>query len=233
MQAIRIFKKEFRDYFISPIAYIVISLFLLVMGWFFFAPFFLYGQATLRSFFSLLPIVFSFIVPAVTMRLFSEELSVGSYEILLTMPVSSRDVIAGKFLAACAFVSAMLIPTLAYPATVALIGDLDWGPVIGGYGGALLLGGAYAAIGMCASSLTRNQIIAFIVATVICFTLTLIDKLLFFFPPAILGVIEYLGADYHFQNVARGIIDSRDIIYFAGVIFIGLAGTAMILEEKR
>ena len=147
-QAIPIFKKEFKSYFVSPIAYIVIAIFLLVTGWLFFATFFLIGQANLRNFFSLLPIIFSFVIPAITMRLVSEELNIGSYEILLTMPVTLTDVVLGKFLAAVAFVSAMLVTTFAYPVTVAALGQLDWGPVAGGYIGAVLLGAAFSAIGL-------------------------------------------------------------------------------------
>ena len=109
-----VFRKEFRAYFVSPIAYIVISIFLLVTGWFFFTTFFLIDQANLRNFFALLPFVFSFVIPAVTMRLFAEEFNVGSYEILLTLPVTFRQVILGKFLAGVGFVAAMLLPTLAY-----------------------------------------------------------------------------------------------------------------------
>ena len=107
-QAVHIFKKEFKSYFVSPIAYIVIAIFLLVTGWFFFATFFLIGQANLRNFFSMLPIIFSFVIPAITMRLVSEELNIGSYEILLTMPVTVTDVVVGKFFAALAFVVALL-----------------------------------------------------------------------------------------------------------------------------
>ena len=146
-----IFRKEFKSYFVSPIAYIVISVFLLVTGWFFFSTFFLINQAHLRTFFNLLPFVFSFIVPAVTMRLFAEELNIGSYETLLTMPVTFTDVIVGKFLAAVAFVAAMLLPTLIYAVTIALLGRMDWGPVMGGYLGALLLGASFSAIGLFAS----------------------------------------------------------------------------------
>jgi ABC-2 type transport system permease protein len=227
-----IFKKEFSTYFISPIAYIVISIFLLVIGWFFFATFFILDQASLRNFFALLPIVFTFIIPAVTMRLFSEELNVGSYETLLTLPVTYLDVILGKFLAAVTFIAAMLLPTLAYTVTVALLGRMDWGPVIGGYLGAVLLGAAFSAVGLFASSLTRNQIIAFIIGVAICFSLTLIDRMLFFLPSSILGVMSYLGADLHFQNISKGIIDSRDIIYFLSLCFIGLYAAHLILEEK-
>jgi len=234
MQQVRhIFKKEFNSYFVSPIAYIVIGIFLLVSGWFFFTPFFLFNQANLRNFFALLPVVFSFVVPAVTMRLFSEELSVGSYEILLTMPVTMLDIVLGKFLASVVFVAAMLIPTVAYPITVSFLGQLDWGPVVGGYIGAVLLGGAFSAIGLFASSLTRNQIIAFIVGMAICFGLTLIDKVLFFLPQSLLGILGYLGADFHFQNISKGIVDSRDILYFFSVCFVGLYGTHLAMQEKR
>lgn len=232
-QIINIFKKEFRDYFVSPIAYIVISIFLLITGWFFFSTFFLYNQAVLRNFFSLLPIMFSFVIPAVTMRLLSEELSIGSYETLLTMPVTIVDIIIGKFLASVVFIAAMLFPTVLYPITVSFLGQLDMGPVIGGYFGAVLLGGAFSAIGIFASALTRNQIIAFIIGMVLCFTLTLINKMLFFFPSSVLGVINYLGADYHFQNISRGILDTRDVIYFISVMFVGLYGTNLALQEKK
>ncbi|MBF0199901.1 MAG: ABC-2 transporter permease, partial [Desulfamplus sp.] len=140
-QMIHITLKEFKDYFISPIAYIVISLFLVVTGWFFFSTFFLFDTADMRNFFSMLPMIFSFIIPAITMRLFSEEINVGSYEILLTMPVSFSDITLGKFIAATLFCGCMLVPTISYPIFISFIGDLDPGPVIGGYIGALLLSG--------------------------------------------------------------------------------------------
>ncbi len=232
-QAVHIFKKEFRTYFVSPIAYIVISIFLLVTGWFFFTTFFLYNQANLRNFFSLLPIIFSFIVPAVTMKLFSEELNVGSYEILLTMPVTILDVVVGKFLSAVAFIAVMIAPTLSYPITVSFLGELDWGPVAGGYLGAVLLGASFSAIGLFASSLTRNQIIAFIIGMAICFSLVLVDKMLFFLPQTLLGILSYLGADAHFQNISKGIIDSRDVLYFLSVCFVGLYGAHLVMQEKN
>jgi len=232
-QIIRICNKELKDYFISPIAYIVISIFLLVTGWFFFTTFFYYNQADLRNFFNLLPITFSFLIPAVTMRLFSEELNVGSYEMLLTLPVTFKDILLGKFLAGVLFVAAALVPTFAYPIFIAFMGQLEWGPVAGGYLGTLLLGASFVAVGLFASSLTRNQIIAFIVGMAICFTLALIDKMLFFFPGFLLGVVGYLGADFHFQNIAKGIIDSRDIVYFLSVIFVGLYGTHLVMQAKN
>ncbi len=230
---IHIFKKEFKGYFVSPIAYIVISIFLILTGWFFFSTFFLYNQAELRNFFSLLPVIYAFIVPAVTMRLFSEEFNTGSYELLLTMPVSIADIIAGKFLAASVFVTIMMLPTLSYGVFISFLGELDWGPVIGGYAGAILLGASFSSIGLFASSLTRNQIIAFIIGMSICFTLTLFDKMLFFLPESALSVFQFLGADFHFQNISRGILDSRDILYFLSVCFVMLYSTNLVIQEKK
>jgi len=232
-QAVHILSKELKDYFISPIAYIVIAIFLVVTGWFFFSTFFLFNQADLRNFFDLLPITFSFLIPAVTMRLFSEEFHVGSYEVLLTLPVTFVDIILGKFLAAVLFVSAALVPTLAYAVSISVLGELDWGPVIGGYLGAVFLAAAYSAVGLFASALTRNQIIAFIVGVSICFALTLIDKMLFFFPGSLLALLGYPGADTHFGNIAKGIIDSRDILYFLSVTFLGLYACNLAVQEKN
>jgi ABC-2 type transport system permease protein len=231
-QVPHIFKKEFRTYFVSPIAYIVISIFLIIVGWFFFSTFFLFNQAGLRTFFALLPVVFAFVVPAVTMRLFSEELQIGSYETLLTLPVTFREVVLGKFLASVAFIAAMLFPTLAYPVTVSFLGELDWGPVVGGYVGALLLGASFAAVGLFASSLTRNQIVAFIIGVAVCFALVLIDKVLFLVPASLAGMLQYLGAGYHFENIAKGVLDSRDFLYFLSLIFLSLYATHLAMEEK-
>ena len=225
--------KEFKDYSISPIAYIVISLFLIVTGWFFFSTFFIYGRADLRDFFALLPMTFSFFIPAVTMRMFAEEKNVGSYESLLTMPVSFTHIALGKFFAATAFAAAMLLPTLSYPLFISFIGNVDLGPVAGGYIGAVLLGGAYCSIGLFASALTRNQIIAFIIGCAICFTLTIIDRMLFFVPERLVPVVEYLGANAHFTNISKGIIDSRDLVYFASVIFIFIFSTDIAMKEKN
>lgn len=229
-----IFKKEYKAYFVSPIAYIVISVFLIIVGWLFFSTFFLDRQASLTRLFTLLPITFAFIIPAVTMRLFSEEINIGSYELLHTLPVSNQEIIIGKFLAAVAFVGVMMSPTIVYALSTAFLGDLDWGPVIGGYLGAILLGAAFSAIGLMASSLTRNQVVAFIISMAICFSLTLMmDFVLFFLPNSIVGFFQYLSANFHFQNIAKGMVDSRDLLYFFSVIFLSLYGTGLILQEKR
>ena len=232
-QALHIFNKELKDYFVSPIAYIVICIFLLISGWFFFSTFFLMNQANLRTFFSMLPLIFPFVIPAVTMRLFAEELHIGSFEMLLTLPVRLTDVIIGKFLACVAFVALMMLPTLSYAVWASFMGDLDWGPVVGGFLGSVLLGSTYSAIGIFASATTRNQIIAFITGMVICFGLSLVDKMLFFFPAGMLPLIHYLGAGFHFENIAKGIIDSRDIIYFVSIAFIALYGANLLMQEKR
>jgi ABC-2 type transport system permease protein len=167
------------------------------------------------------------------MRQFAEELNIGSYEILLTLPLRFTDVVIGKFLASTAFVAGMLVPTLVYPVTVAFLGALDWGPVIGGYLGALLLGASFSAVGLFASALTRNQIVAFIIGMAICFGLTLVDQMVFFLPHALLKTLAYLAADVHFQNIAKGIVDTRDILYFLSVCFIGLYGTFLVLKAKN
>lgn len=232
-QVSHIMGKELKDFFISPIAYIVISVFLMVTGWLFFSTFFVFNQADMRNFFNLLPMTFAFVVPAITMRLFAEELNTGSYETLLTLPVTFRDIILGKFLAGVVFVSAILVPTLVYPVFIAMMGELDWGPVIGGYAGAVMLGAAFTAIGLFASALTRNQIIAFIIGCALCFALTILDKLLFFMPPTIVGVVNFLASNTHFSNIARGIIDTRDILYFLSLIFVFIFSTYLLMHEKN
>ncbi len=225
--------KEFRDYFISPIAYIVITLFLIVTGWFFFSTFFIFGRADLRDFFSLLPTAFAFFIPAITMRLFAEEKNVGSYETLLTLPVSFTQVALGKLLAAILFTGAMLLPTLAYPGFIAFLGELDPGPVIGGYLGAMLLSAAYCSVGLFASALTRNQIVSFIIGAGFCFALTIMDRMLFFMPEKIIAVVQYLGAQSHFLNISKGVIDSRDILYFASVVFVFIFSTYLVMQKKN
>jgi ABC-2 type transport system permease protein len=232
-KAFIIMKKELMTYYSTPIAYIVITVFLVVTGWFFFSSFFLFNQAELMEFFKLLPIIFAFIIPAVTMRLFSEEKHTGSFEILMTLPVSLYDVVLGKLLAGIVFSASMLAPTLLYVVSAKFVGSPDFGPIIGGYFGAILLGGAFSSIGIFSSSLTKNQIIAFIIGVAICLLLALIDKFSFILPSSLINFAEYFGADYHFKNFARGIINSRDIIYFLSVMIIGLIGTVQILEERR
>ncbi|MCK5197507.1 MAG: Gldg family protein, partial [Spirochaetales bacterium] len=227
-----ILKREVKTYFSSPIAYIVMTLFLLLTGWFFFSTFFLAGRADMRDFFNLLPVVFTFIIPALTMRLFAEEYRSGSFEISATLPVNLMDIIGGKFLAALFYTVVMLAPTLIYPLFIGILGDLDAGPVIGGYAGAVLLAGAYSSIGILASSLTRNQVIAFLVSAAGCFFLTIISSILIFLPAFLTGFFQYLGAVFHFNNIAKGVIDSRDLIYFISVMIIALGSTFFVIKDR-
>jgi len=231
--SIRIMRRELGFYFVSPIAYIVIVVFLIATGWIFFSVFFLNGRADLRAFFSLLPLILTFIVPAVTMRLFAEEFSSGSYEILLTLPVSTVDILIGKFLAALSFTLLMLIPTVAYPLFVTTLGELDWGPVVGGYVGTLFLVGQLCAVGLFASSLTKNQIVAFIVGVALSFFLTQVHRILFLIPGFLTGFIQFVGANSHFNNVAKGVLDSRDLLYFVSLSFAALYFTNIAIGNER
>ncbi len=231
-QALIIMKKELRAYFVSPIAYIVITIFLVFTGFFFFKDFFYFNQAEMRNFFQLLPLLLAFVVPAVTMRLFSEERQSGSLETLMTLPVSTLDVVAGKLMAGTLFMAIMLSPTLLYVVTLVIVGSPDPGPIIGGYLGALLLAGAYASIGVLTSSLSKNQIIGFITGWAACFFLWLIDKIVFFMP-SFLGFLEYLGSDTHFQNISKGVIDTRDIVYFLSIMAVSVLVTVKIIEDRR
>lgn len=228
-----IFRREFSTFFHSPSAYIVLTLYLLITGWFFFSTFFLVGRADLRNFFSLMPIILSFTIPAVTMRQISEEYRSGSMEILGTLPVSTGDIIAGKSLSSLAFVFFMLLPTVSYPLFINFLGELDWGPIIGGYLGAIFLSATYIGVGLLSSSATQNQIVAFILGTSICLFLSIIDKMLVLIPPSLGQILQNLGTGYHFTNISRGIIDSRDIIYFATMIFLTHYAAWIINRDYR
>ncbi len=228
-----IFRRELKSFLLSPAAYIVMTIYLALTGWFFFSTFFLAGRADLRSFFSMMPILFSFTIPAITMRLFSEEYSTGSFEMLKTQPVTGGDIVGGKFLSALVFIMIMIAPTLLYAVSVSLVGNVDMGPVIGGYIGSVLMAGAYASIGILASSTTRNQIVAFIISAAVCIFLSLIDQLIWLIPAGLGKVLSLAGTAYHFSNISKGIIDSRDLIYFVSVIFLALYGSWLLNREKR
>jgi len=228
-----IMKKELKSYFVSPIAYIVITLFLLITGTLFFMTFFLYDRAELRGFFQILTLTFAIFIPAVTMKLFAEEKNSGSFEMLMTLPVSAADAAAGKILAATAFSAVMLAPTLVYPVSVFIVGSPDIGPIIGGYLGAILLGATYSSIGVFASSLTKNQITAFIIAFGACMFLWVIDVFLPLLPAGVVDLFEYISVNAHFNSISKGVIDSRDLIYFASVIALCFMGTVKSIEERR
>jgi ABC-2 type transport system permease protein len=228
-----IFRREARSYFNSPVAYVVIIVFLCIIGWFFTNNLFLMNTATMRIVFELVPLLFLFFVPAITMRLLAEEKKAGTLELLTTKPVRDVEIILGKFLAAWVLLAAALVPTLLYAVTVGLLGSLDLGPVFTGYLGLLLMGGVYIAIGLFASSLTENQIVAFIISFLIVLALFLMDKVLMYVPEAFASTMEYISIDYHFSNIARGVIDSRDIIYFGSLLGISLYLATISLERRK
>ena len=228
-----IFKKEVRSYFNSAVAYVVIVVFLAIVGWLYTSSMFLVNVASLRLMFEWIPLVFLFVVPAVTMRLLAEEKKAGTIELLTTKPLHDWEIVAGKFLAAWALIGVTLLPTLVYYITVAFLGEIDNGPVIGGYLGLLLMAGVYVAIGLLASSLTENQIVAFIVGLLIMFAFFMMDKVLMFIPDFMTSVVEYLGIDFHFSNIARGVIDSRDIVYFCSMLGFTLYLSVVSLERRK
>ncbi|HDS11445.1 MAG TPA: ABC transporter, partial [Candidatus Wirthbacteria bacterium] len=219
--------------FNSPMAYIIIIAFLLVNGWFFGSNLFLVNQSTLRPYFATVPLLLIFFVPAFSMRLLAEEKKQGTLELMVTMPISDIEIVLGKFLGAVIFYAATLALTLFYPITVASLGDLDWGPVIGGYLGIFLTGASLVAIGLFASSLTNNQIIAFIISFVIGFGLFLIGKMLAFSSGGLLRLLDFIGFDTHFNNISKGIIDSRDLLYYASLIFLMLFLTLQNLLNRK
>jgi ABC-2 type transport system permease protein len=167
------------------------------------------------------------------MRLLAEENKAGTIELLTTKPLQDWEIVIGKFLAAWALIGIALVPTLLYYITVTILGDIDHGPVIGGYIGLVLMAGVYVSIGLLASSLTENQIVAFIIGLLMMFALFLMDKVLLFVPDFMTSVIEYLGIDFHFSNIARGVIDTRDIIYFLSVLGFSLYLSVVSLERRK
>lgn len=226
-------RRELAAFFTNPAAYIVTVIFLVASGIFFFSTFFINGRADLRNFFSLLPIMLSLFVPALTMRLFSEELRSGSFETLMTLPVTSAQVILGKFLAAFLTSAAMLVPTLFYVVTACVFGKVDFGPIIGGYFGALFLCALYSAIGIFSSALTKNQIIAFFTALALSFALILFGMVLIFLPAPLVQFFSWLSVTTHFQQISRGIADTRDIIYFVSLSAIFLLLTQQKISVKK
>ena len=229
-----LFKKELMSYFNSPIAYIFIGVFLIVGNWLFFNSFFLIGQATIRNYFSLLPWIFLFLSPAITMRLWAEEKKSGTIEFLLTLPVTDWQVVLAKFLSALAFLFFSLLLSATIPFSVAMLGNIDTGPVVGGYLGALFLGGSYLALGLFISSLTKNQIIAFILGLAACFAVFIVgaDFILASSPALFAPIMKFLGLGSHFNNIAKGILDSKDIVYYLSFIFLFLYLNVRVIERR-
>lgn len=222
------------SYFNSPIAYIFIGVFLIVGNWLFFSSFFVLGQASLRSYFVLLPWIFLFLAPAVTMRLWAEEKKSGTIEFLLTLPITDWQIVLAKFFGALAFMSITLLLSITLPISAAFLGNIDLGPIIGSYLGALFLGGSYLALGLFISSLTKNQIIAFVLGFAASFGAFIIgaDFVLAGAPQFAVPVMKFLGLGSHFYNIAKGVIDSKDVIYYLSFIFLFLWLNVMTIEKR-
>lgn len=239
-----ILKKELSSFFASLTGYIVILVFLIITGlilWVIPGPYNIvnYGYANIDGLFDIAPYVFLFLIPAITMRSFAEEKRSGTFELISTKPISSLQIVLGKYFADCIIVLLSLLPTIIFYITVyklgAPIGNIDSGAVWGSYAGLLLLGMSFAAIGVFCSSLTDNQIVSFVIAALICAFLYIGFEAIYsmrIFGDASL-FIKSLGMQAHFMSISRGVIDTRDIIYYLSVIFIFLMFTKFSIERRK
>jgi ABC-2 type transport system permease protein len=236
-----VFRRELRSYFVTPVAYVFIVIFLILSGAFTFylGNFYERGQADLQPFFTFHPWLYLFLVPAVSMRLWSEERKSGTIELLLTLPLTMWQAVVGKFLAAWAFIAIALVLTFPVWITVNYLGDPDNGVILAGYVGSLLMAGAFLAIGSCLSAATRNQVVAFILTVVLCFLLLLagFPMVLDFFrswaPQGIVDAIAGLSFLTHFASIGKGVLDLRDIIYFVLMIGVWLYASAVVIDLKK
>lgn len=230
-------RKELRSYFLSPVAVIFLGVFLVVtlFSFFYYAKFFARNIADVRPLFQALPFLLIFLVSAITMRQWSEEQKMGTMEILLTLPVRTRDLVLGKFLAGMALVGLALALTLPLPITVANLGQLDWGPVVGGYVAAAMLASAYMAIGLCVSARTDNQIVALMVTAVICAVLYGLgsDTVTGFFGTNGAEVLRALGSGSRFASIERGVLDVRDLFYYGSLTAFFLLLNGHFIERQR
>ena len=252
MRALAVFKKEMRLYFSSPIAYVVFAIFTLVAGWFFYNVFAFYTFASmqaamnpmagrdlsvtegvLRPLFQNISVILLFLMPLLTMRLFAEEKKSGTIELLLTYPVRDGEVLLGKYLAALVVFAGMLTLTLVYPALVAWTAQMEWGPLVTGYVGLLLQGAVFIAVGILISSLTENQI----VAGVATFGVLLLLWVISWAADSAGGnwgrILSHLSVTEHFDSFARGVLDTKDVIYYLDVTILSLFLTLRSLESKR
>jgi ABC-2 type transport system permease protein len=233
--ALAIARRDLKSFFSSPIAYVVFGVYLLVGGYLFFSTLFLGGNASLRGYFNLAPILFVVFAPAITMRLLAEERKTGTIELLLTYPVRDGEVVLGKFLAALGMVAACLAWTLPYPISIALLAasPFDWGTAFAGYLGLLFLAASFLALGLWASAISRNQIVGFILGLLVCFAFYFVDKFAALFPERLALALQYLSVDYHFDNIARGVVDVRDLLYYVSLTTAALVLTTRTLGTAR
>lgn len=236
-----IMRRELASYFATPVAYVFIIIFLVLAGWFTFyiGGFYERGQADLAPFFSYLPWLYLFLIPAISMRLWAEERRSGTVELLLTLPVTMFEAVLGKFLAAWLFTGIALALTFPLWLTVNYLGQPDNGAILAGYLGSFLLAGGFLAIGACVSAATRNQVVAFILTVVICFLFLLsghpgvLAAFSAWAPDILVSAIASLSFLTHFDAISKGVIDLRDIVYFALVIGFFLVANAIILDLRK
>ncbi|HUL81803.1 MAG TPA: ABC transporter permease subunit [Gammaproteobacteria bacterium] len=238
---VAVFKRELASYFATPIAYVFIVIFLVLASVFTFyiGNFYERGQADLAPFFTFHPWLYLFLVPALSMRLWAEERKSGSIELLMTLPIEVWQAVVGKFLAAWIFTGIAIALTFPIWITVNYLGDPDNGVILAAYIGSFLMAGGFLAVGSCISATTKNQVIAFILSVVACFLLLLagFELVLNFFsgwtPQAVLDAIASLSFLTHFNNISKGVIDVRDIVYFALLIGVCLYANTIVLHLKK
>lgn len=234
-------RRELAAYFESPVAYVFLVIFLLLAGFFTFTfgGFFERGEASLAAFFNWLPWLFLFLVPAAGMRLWSEERRMGTIELLLTMPVADWQAIVGKFLASWLFLIVALALTFPMIVTVNWLGDPDNGVILSGYVGAALLAGAYLAVSCMTSAFTRNQVVAFILAVVICLLLILVgfspltDLLARWASPWVVETVSRFSVLTHYDGFQKGVLDSRGVLYFVSIMAYALFVTGVVIRNHR
>jgi ABC-2 type transport system permease protein len=236
-----LFRRELRSYFATPVAYVFIVIFLVLMGTFTFylGGFYERGQADLSAFFNYHPWLYLFLVPAIAMRLWAEERKTGSVELLMTLPVTPWQAVLGKYLAAWAFTGIALALTFPIWITVNYLGDPDDGAILAAYVGSFLMAGGFLAIGSCLSATTKNQVIAFVLTVVACFGFLLsgfplvLDLFSAWAPQTIVDGVASLSFLTHFSNISKGVIDFRDLVYFTLVIAVFLYANTIVLQWKQ
>ena len=229
-----ILRREIQSFFNSPMAYIFLVIFAIVSGYFFTNTFFLFGQSDLRVLFDMIPLVYLFFIPAVSMGLIARENNLGTMETISTMPLSTYEFVIGKFLAGFCLIMLGLLATSIHFFTLVFVGtNIDYGAIFSGYLGLALMGATFTSIGIYASSVTENQVVAFIIGVFLVLVFYMLDKTLVFAPQSIVGIIQFLAVDYHLSNISRGVIDSRNIIYFLSMIGFFIYLTIQTLEVRR
>ena len=238
---VSIYKREFTSYFVTPVAYVFIVIFLFMTGVFTFylGAFYESNQADLEPFFRFHPWLYLFLIPAISMRLWSDERKSGSIELLMTLPVSITDAVVAKYLAAWSFTAIALILTFPMWITVNYLGEPDNAVILASYIGSLIMAGGFLAIGSCISALTKSQVISFVISVVICFMFILsgfpmvLDLFESWAPQAVVDAVASFSFLTHFTSIKKGVIDIRDVIYFAALITFWLYVNVVIIENKK